>query len=506
MFSQLSLVGSQVAQYVWPVASGPFKYDPLPAPKAKQRASPLVESSLSSAPDSIPIRLLKVLPPQHDGQIRAQIREGNVFGEGYQCLSYAWGDPFQEMHTINLNGCEFHVRDNLYQFLQLAGERFPNVLLWIDAISINQADEEEKGHQVSHMCHIYRNAVETFIWLGNSPGMDTVSAWLNGGVWDAEGRNIDLDVREQLAMLCRHPYWERAWITQEITESRALRMLYKRWEIDWKIFGKAVMLPRVLEDIHDYALIILRFQSLWMEQRSHNARQSIWQLLIWRQSALCTDLRDRIYSVLSLTRVDKAFQASYSESTVDLFWRAGDHFGAWSQLRLITTLMRALELKVTDLKFSIEKRPDLKLSVQIRRASPTGISLKRKAGCSSNSCAKYPGISAKSHRDLVLCTHILDIEDLDCRCIHLHVHPTKDWEREPNGLTLTYQSHDSLVKIPLSPDSLQQEGTFEGSFKTMDWEHIKHSLTEGSFDKGQWTLRFPATIVLDFTRHNQRQS
>ena len=516
MFSHLSLIGTQISQYVWPVASGPFKYDPLHAPQAKQSSYPLTSSTVETGPGDIPIRLLEVLPSQHDGHVRLQIRPGNSFGETYRCLSYVWGGPFQKMHTISLNGYEFQVRENLYRFLQLASERFPNTLLWIDAICINQTDDDEKGHQVSNMCHVYRNAIETFIWLGNSPGMDAVSAWLSAGLWDRQGRNINLEVREQLAMLCRHPYWERAWITQEITESRALRMLYQRWEIDWEVFGTAVMLPRVLEDIRDYALIILRFRKLWREQRSFNAgqrghlpvTQSIWQLLTWREYALCTDLRDRIYSVLSLTRVDMGFYASYTESPVDLFWRAGEHFGAWSQPRLITTLMRALELKTTDLNFSVEKRPDLKISMPIRRTSSSTLplSLKRRAGCSWRSCAEYPGISTKSHRGLVLCTHFLDIEEFDCRCVHVHVHPTKNWERELNELTLTFQSRDELVTIPLSPDSLQQKDTFEGSFASMDWTYIKHNLTEGSLQKGHWILRLPATIVLDFIRRSQRQS
>jgi hypothetical protein len=504
MLSQFGLIANQISQCVWPVAdAGPFKYEPLPTPQAKQSLAPPANLLDNPGLGDISIRLLKVLPARRDGRICVQIREDRLSNRTYKCLSYAWGEPSQKTHAINLNGYEFRVRDNLYQFLQLASERFPNVLLWIDAISINQADDDEKGHQVSHMCHIYRNALETFIWLGNSPGLDAVSAWLNAGVWDAQGRNINLDVREQLAMLCRHPYWERAWITQEITESRALRMLYKRWEIDWKVFGTAVKLPRVLEDIHDYAFIILRFQELWMQQRSSNTRQSIWQLLTWRETALCTDLRDRIYSVLSLSRVDRVFRASYTISTVDLFWAAGEHFGAWAQPRLITTLMRALELKATDLNFSVEKRPDLELSMSIRRVSFSSL-LRTKAGCSSPSCVAYPGIPAKSRRDLVLCTHFVDIQDFDCRCLHVHVHPTKNWERKRNELVLTLPSRDGIVTYPLSPDNLQRRETFAGSFETMDWTFIKDNLPEGSVEKGLWTLRLPASIVLDFVRRDRR--
>lgn len=38
--------------------------------------------------------------------------------------------------------------------------------VWADAISINQDDIEERGHQVSLMRRIYRRAKKVFIWLG----------------------------------------------------------------------------------------------------------------------------------------------------------------------------------------------------------------------------------------------------------------------------------------------------------------------------------------------------
>jgi hypothetical protein len=51
------------------------------------------------------------------------------------------------------------------------------------------------------MCHIYQRASETLIWLGVNPGLEEVFAWLKAQVWDEDGSNIDIEVREQLAML-----------------------------------------------------------------------------------------------------------------------------------------------------------------------------------------------------------------------------------------------------------------------------------------------------------------
>lgn len=40
--------------------------------------------------------------------------------------------------------------------------------IWIDAISITQADNIEKGHQVALMRQIYRGSAEFTVWLGAS--------------------------------------------------------------------------------------------------------------------------------------------------------------------------------------------------------------------------------------------------------------------------------------------------------------------------------------------------
>jgi hypothetical protein len=39
----------------------------------------------------------------------------------------------------------FSGRENLHSFLQAARRNFPNTLLWIDANSIDQENDEEKG-------------------------------------------------------------------------------------------------------------------------------------------------------------------------------------------------------------------------------------------------------------------------------------------------------------------------------------------------------------------------
>lgn len=323
-----------------------------------------------------------------------------------------------------------------------------------------------------------------------------------------------MQVRQQLAILCRHHYWERALITQEVIESRAPRMLYKEWGVDWKVFVEVLTLSQTARDNPEHTNTIMRLRTLSVEQRAfdnlpgnhHPVSQSIWQLLTWRESALSTDLCDRTYSVFSLTNIDGGFQADYTESTVDLFWRAGEHFKAWSQPRFIITLMQALNIDTIDLERSLRRRPDRMISLPLRRVilARTSLGIGRKAYCSWQSCKAYKGIPVKSSRDLTTCTPFLDIDNFDCSCVHIHVSSARDFRdsrelkfqipRLQHRVKLAFQARGARSCMPLALDSLQQRGTNEGPFASMDRVYIKDHLTTDNIY--QWKLQIPAKVVV----------
>ena len=55
-----------------------------------------------------------------------------------------------------------------------------NLFLWIDAVCINQADDDERTEQVALMGSIYQRAVEVVIWLGERRQEDELGEWLQG--------------------------------------------------------------------------------------------------------------------------------------------------------------------------------------------------------------------------------------------------------------------------------------------------------------------------------------
>lgn len=113
----------------------------------------------------------------------------------YCALSYHWGDGDYN-HTIfvqedassrslkTLNDVakhaakqpkKFMVKPNLHEALRHLRDKDMFVSVWIDALCINQFDEEEKNEQVNKMDLIYRQAYNVNIWLGSDGTENPVS-------------------------------------------------------------------------------------------------------------------------------------------------------------------------------------------------------------------------------------------------------------------------------------------------------------------------------------------
>ncbi|KAF1982758.1 hypothetical protein K402DRAFT_295350, partial [Aulographum hederae CBS 113979] len=86
----------------------------------------------------------------------------------YDALSYAW-ESDKGTTIIQVDGHHLQVTRNLAHALRRL--RRPGVArtLWVDAICINQSDNEEKSRQVGMMKNIYESASFVLIWLGPEP-------------------------------------------------------------------------------------------------------------------------------------------------------------------------------------------------------------------------------------------------------------------------------------------------------------------------------------------------
>ncbi|KAI0475599.1 heterokaryon incompatibility protein-domain-containing protein [Xylariaceae sp. FL0804] len=122
------------------------------------------------------IRLLCV---EQDGQTTITARLEHVTIEStpaYWALSYAWGVMPQDQHIILDDSPLFvtrHLLDGLVRFrdtiLKSQSEEHGGAsLLWVDAICINQLDDDEKSVQIPMMGAIYSNCHSVLTWLGTA--------------------------------------------------------------------------------------------------------------------------------------------------------------------------------------------------------------------------------------------------------------------------------------------------------------------------------------------------
>lgn len=117
------------------------------------------------------IRLLKLHPnPTKSSDIHITLTEA-LLSETlqYEALSYCWatedGDD-SKSQTIYCEGTRIHIIKNCEAALRRLRKGDEDRVLWIDAICINQSDDEERSSQVNMMAMIYKSAASVKIYLG----------------------------------------------------------------------------------------------------------------------------------------------------------------------------------------------------------------------------------------------------------------------------------------------------------------------------------------------------
>ncbi|KAK8003312.1 hypothetical protein PG989_003031 [Apiospora arundinis] len=169
----------------------------------------------------------------------------------YITMSYTWGAP-TPTQTILVDGYEMEVTTNLYALLmELRRSDWVRrgVQVWIDAICINQGDNDEKEHQVGMMRKIYEMAWQVVVWLGpaseHTPTAFGAISWLakemrtesrladfwernklfwgNVTPWSVKSYPV-FPWRKEVFLALRgffaQNYWHRLWILQELAMAR----------------------------------------------------------------------------------------------------------------------------------------------------------------------------------------------------------------------------------------------------------------------------------------------
>jgi Heterokaryon incompatibility protein (HET) len=293
------------------------------------------------------IRLLQIRPGGAGDTINLSICTTPVDSvPAYIALSYTWGDPRSTCPVI-CDGKELHVTQNLKEALwQLrhaqSQHKFEGPFsmwsghhglpyFWIDAICINQSDDDEKSHQVALMWEIYSRAELVIAWLGKQTeitkrGMElirrlnSVIGLNEAGAGPGDGQKYQKIRFTELATLglpeLASPAWNdlfsvfsrdwfnRVWVIQELVAARTCLFLCGDEFVDSSIFlrvGEIIDESKLLSSIRNFErsrilAINIGFLAYLKSKEKHDFNTLLWSTHLFKAS----DQRDRIFSLVHM--------------------------------------------------------------------------------------------------------------------------------------------------------------------------------------------------------------
>ena len=307
----------------------------VPTPKRISQ-SPLyhaVYAPLKS--DAQEIRLLRLKPSRN---IEAQpqgylVTVSLKLNPQYEALSYVWGDP-SITKPVELDGMQWKVTSNLYAALQNLRDASEELLIWVDALCINQSSTDERSSQVLLMKDIYSKAGIVRVWLGEpTPGSDNALEILRefgrGSIlkdMSLNGRPLTIEDGRSLNELLKGPWWKRVWVVQEYVLA---------WQVTLHC-GRAFVSH---EGLLRFGQDPTRYRGGWdgdvtnsqgVAVRYYYQREAHYVSPGWKNFFLilgngcfysCTDPRDSIYGFLGLANgaIAEYIKPDYTISTVEVY-------------------------------------------------------------------------------------------------------------------------------------------------------------------------------------------
>lgn len=251
----------------------------------------------------------------------------------YEAVSYAWGPGFM-VDTISLSGRRLPIAFNLSLILQDLRSPYKDRVLWVDAVCIDQGNEDEKSHQVQQMKTIYSGAERVLFCVGRPTSYtDLLMASLLKLQNELESRALDdwpvikaAWQNVQIKMIDNHlssqskqlvalnslqvqglnyileqSWFRRVWIIQEVANAREGLVYCGAVSVSAKAFvlgAKLLNIPRGNDGwLRRRSVRVLDLMS-GSSREIHN--QDLYSLLLEYRYAEATDERDKVYALLGV--------------------------------------------------------------------------------------------------------------------------------------------------------------------------------------------------------------
>jgi hypothetical protein len=232
----------------------------------------------------------------------------------YEAISYCWGTAaFANDLLLDGRASKLKISPTVDSMLRHLRKTTKARYLWIDAICLNQADNDEKAVQVQMMGEIYVQAKKVQIWLGESDH-DIPKTFALFRSLAIAGKSIaDLGLAEEVCkdligfdfiayVLMRffsRPWFQRRWVLQEAALGHDITARCGHWKIAWSWLSDGIDVLKLAVD-----------KGFRLNLESINAIDSICTIrtqtlkildLLWNfHSAECYDPRDRFFALYGI--------------------------------------------------------------------------------------------------------------------------------------------------------------------------------------------------------------
>ena len=296
---------------------------------------PPIDSSIAQ------VRLLELhsAPPSSDISFSFQIVNLDKLDLSYEALSYAWrgrhGEEPQKQ-PIYVDGSPIEVSQSLFEALKQLRSDSGNRFLWIDAICINQADDDEKTWQVNLMRRIYTQCSQCIIWLGlsdtslHSPedahiAADTI-AWIAGEgnmpPWHQDHRKLGR-AAAAVKSLMSVSWWSRIWTVQEAVLPSRATVYWGPAKLPWELMQRAAdrlisePQPHILPKELDQNGGLTDLQASLLGLKHSSTEHPLFLFWRWRFRD-ATDPRDKIYGLMGIRENLHLHSVRSCDYTVDV--------------------------------------------------------------------------------------------------------------------------------------------------------------------------------------------
>ncbi len=258
----------------------------------------------------------------------------------YVALSYEWG-RIGEGSRIWINGGVRKIGSSLFNALVHLRRADEDLVLWVDALCINQQNLGERNHQVELMGKIYSQATQVVIWLGLArDDSDLAMAQFREIAQNLTlGKPVGRPMMHAEAVLSwvRRTYWRRMWVIQEIQLAKDLSIYCGKERIKWSEFARIrqwiLSWPERFgseREVDQQMTLSLpaRMDDIRVQGRARRRDIPLIDWLRTFEDSLCTDPRDKVYALAGLARDCQKGElgVDYSKSLSQIFFDLLNHY------------------------------------------------------------------------------------------------------------------------------------------------------------------------------------